>query len=89
MKSENKKYRVLGLFVGSVGHRYSCDLRFFGFFCGRCREILILDEAFSGLDEAHIAKVMEGLKTLSEKCSVLVVTHDSRVFECCDVCIEV
>ena len=53
------------------------------------REILVLDEAFSGMDEEHISVIMPRLKALCGSRSVLIVTHDKRIRDMCDVCVEV
>ena len=53
------------------------------------RDILILDEAFSGLDDSHVCLICENLKKHCIDKSVFIITHDERVRLLCDVCIEV
>ena len=52
------------------------------------RPILVLDEAFSGMDDAHVDFVLKRLKALCSECSVIVVTHDERIRARCDTCVE-
>lgn len=52
------------------------------------RPILVLDEAFSGLDDAHVDLILKRLKALCNKSSVIVVTHDERIRALCDTCVE-
>jgi RNA chaperone Hfq len=47
------------------------------------RPILLLDEATSALDEATEEKLLDNLKTMTDK-TVLIVTHRPRACEVCD-----
>ena len=48
------------------------------------RPILLLDEAFAGVDTEHIAQIIECIRKTTSIQSVLIVTHDERVTEKCD-----
>ncbi len=48
------------------------------------RSILILDEAFAGVDSTHIPRILSYLKALPSRPSVLLVTHDESAAALCD-----
>ena len=52
------------------------------------RPIMILDEAFAGIDTDHIISIIDYLKKLDHSKSVIVVTHDSQVAGRCDAVIH-
>lgn len=47
------------------------------------RTILIFDEAFAGIDAAHILKIIEYLGQLPGNRSIIIVTHDIQVAQLC------
>lgn len=47
------------------------------------KPVLVLDEAFASVDEAHIGKIMGLLSEIKEDLYVMIVTHDNRVVEGC------
>ena len=48
------------------------------------RPILLLDEAFAGIDTEHITKIIQCIRNTAGIKSVLIVTHDEQVAEKCD-----
>lgn len=48
------------------------------------REILILDEAFAGIDSAHIQQIVDYFRQFAATRSVIIITHDAQVADCCD-----
>lgn len=48
------------------------------------RKILILDEAFAGVDQKHIPQIVDYIRRLPGRRSVLIVTHDEQVAAACD-----
>ena len=52
--------------------------------------LLLLDEAFAGIDEMKIISILKNIKRLSNKrnLSTIVVTHDSKVLKECDITIN-
>lgn len=51
------------------------------------RPIMIFDEAFAGIDTDHIIRIIDYIKGLNDSKSVIIITHDARVSEHCDVVI--
>ena len=47
------------------------------------RRVLIFDEAFAGVDAAHISKIIKCLGELPENRYVIIVTHDKQVAQLC------
>ncbi len=48
------------------------------------RKILVLDEAFAGIDTGHIAQIIDYIRRSASDCSVMIITHDAQVAACCD-----
>ena len=47
------------------------------------RPIMILDEAFAGIDTEHISIIMEQLNRLSFHPYILLITHNEQVTKAC------
>ena len=50
----------------------------------RKKPVLLLDEAFAGIDQAHAQRILRVLKASTRDTSILVVSHDEEILSCCD-----
>ncbi len=49
------------------------------------KKLLILDEAFAGIDAKHTQLILENLRSITKFQSVIIVSHDEMVLKKCDV----
>lgn len=50
----------------------------------RKKPVLLLDEAFAGIDQVHAQRILRVLKASTRDTSILVVSHDEEILSCCD-----
>ena len=48
------------------------------------QDLLILDEAFAGIDSAHIARILAYIRSANPTGSTVIITHDRQVSDLCD-----
>jgi len=53
------------------------------------KQLLILDEAFAGIDAKHIQLILDNLQLITKFQSVIIVSHDEMVLKKCDVVLNI
>lgn len=53
------------------------------------RQIMILDEAFAGIDKDHISQIISYIRRLADTHSVIIITHDGQVTAQCDKQVQI